>query len=46
MIECKHPKTVFVKLSRKDVSLVDMTAWEDLTPDPSPKERGERTTPC
>ena len=30
MIECKHPKTVFVKLSRKDVSFVDMTAGEGL----------------
>jgi hypothetical protein len=36
-------KNIFKKLSRKDVSFVDMTAGEGLTPNPSPKERGERT---
>jgi hypothetical protein len=31
---------LIVKLSGRDVSFVDMTAGEDLTPNPSPKERG------
>jgi hypothetical protein len=36
----KHSCSDTEKLSGRDVSFVDMTAGEDLTPDPTPKERG------